>query len=861
MRKELMLSTEAQNIGQDEYDDIQMAIQKLSSASQAQFEEIKKEKWYNRLWDMVTFSQKGKKRLAEQIGTVAQAQQILVEMLLRLSDQDRNIAELVMKNSSYIERIQRDNIYLLTEINLLKDRIADLNVKVKYDANIKDLNDEEKRALSGCLYNLVEQYDSPSDRQKEYGNTILKIVDENTRMENPFKAIEDFDNKTKGKLLACCMEYMFLENYSTDGFTKHQDFIDEFDCGKKTIADIKDQIVSIFKARGEQGFIDRYRKLDKEVSPLFYVDFEEEETVEEDYDEINRHGIAALNNKNYEEAARLFKIAADHGHADAQNRYGVRLSNGQGVAKDDKEAVRYFIMAAHQGHDKAMDNLAVYYRERDEKAKELLLKAAKQGEENAIKDLWDWYGIWAGAVSEEVIGDETKRDEFRPQSMVEIPRDKSIRIINKIINVTSFIKLVGRLQLEKCVVYYNGDSARGEIELSDSAVLSIKDTTVICKGYNEKPLVKSEGNQTSIEIDGCTFSNCNYLMELNRFNKFAMSDSHIVNAGGNLLSASQRSDTSLSIDNCFFELNGLSDFNKKDSFLTVIRLWRWSDAKAYMIRNCLFKQTADIKDSDGNALRYTFIEADYAQINNCTAIGLHGRGAAFKNALFFDDIFIDSEAPVKLKNTSDGRSKIDNCLFKHCREVLELDENSIVSNCQFVSCEDHVINGEQYGGSKIEYCEFVNTSHKSSSDNRFSYNACLIFRRSKGKAPSVNKMEHCIFNGADVGDWLLIDIAGYEKPAGNVLQIENCDFRNCRTSRKTLLGEYIYYTGLFNSSNSFNGVYKIGCTGLDNTNGSGHIDMSPDQFKTTGSDGNTIGMWHSEEEMLLIAGSLDSLDQ
>ena len=214
MIRELTLSPDAQNIGQTEYDDIQMAIQKLSSASQSQFEEIKKEKWYNRLWDLVTFSQKGKKRIAEQIGTIAQAQQILVEILLRLSEQDRNVSELVMNNAACIERIQRDNIYLLTEINFLKDRIADINVKVKYDANIMDLNDEEKRALSGCLYNAVELNDSPSDRQKEYLNTILNFVDENTRMDNPFAAIEDFDNKIKGKILACCMEYMFLENNS-----------------------------------------------------------------------------------------------------------------------------------------------------------------------------------------------------------------------------------------------------------------------------------------------------------------------------------------------------------------------------------------------------------------------------------------------------------------------------------------------------------------------------------------------------------------------------------------------------------------------------------------------------------------------
>ena len=60
------------------------AIKRISNASEAQFEEIKKEKWYNRLFDLVTFSKKGEKRLAQQITTVAQTQQILIEILLRL---------------------------------------------------------------------------------------------------------------------------------------------------------------------------------------------------------------------------------------------------------------------------------------------------------------------------------------------------------------------------------------------------------------------------------------------------------------------------------------------------------------------------------------------------------------------------------------------------------------------------------------------------------------------------------------------------------------------------------------------------------------------------------------------------------
>ena len=66
------------------FEDLKLAVAKLTTASEEQFEQIKKEKWYNRVWDMVTFSKKNEKRLAQQIGNLAQAQIILMEMGMHL---------------------------------------------------------------------------------------------------------------------------------------------------------------------------------------------------------------------------------------------------------------------------------------------------------------------------------------------------------------------------------------------------------------------------------------------------------------------------------------------------------------------------------------------------------------------------------------------------------------------------------------------------------------------------------------------------------------------------------------------------------------------------------------------------------
>ena len=49
---------------------------------------------------------------------------------------------------------------------------------------------------------------------------------------------------------------------------------------------------------------------------------------------------------------------AEQGDAGAQNNLGNRYSNGEGVPQDYQEAVRWYRLAAEQGHAKAQDNLA-----------------------------------------------------------------------------------------------------------------------------------------------------------------------------------------------------------------------------------------------------------------------------------------------------------------------------------------------------------------------------------------------------------------------------------------------------------------------------------------------------------------------
>jgi TPR repeat protein len=65
--------------------------------------------------------------------------------------------------------------------------------------------------------------------------------------------------------------------------------------------------------------------------------------------------------KHHAEAVRLYRLAAEQGHADAQTSLGYMFHTGQGVAQDYAEAVRLYRLAAAQGHAVAQFNMGIMF--------------------------------------------------------------------------------------------------------------------------------------------------------------------------------------------------------------------------------------------------------------------------------------------------------------------------------------------------------------------------------------------------------------------------------------------------------------------------------------------------------------------
>ena len=65
--------------------------------------------------------------------------------------------------------------------------------------------------------------------------------------------------------------------------------------------------------------------------------------------------------KDYQEAIRWYRLAADQRNASAQYYLGRIYNLGRGVPKDYKEAIRWYRLAADQGHAAAQWNLGLMY--------------------------------------------------------------------------------------------------------------------------------------------------------------------------------------------------------------------------------------------------------------------------------------------------------------------------------------------------------------------------------------------------------------------------------------------------------------------------------------------------------------------
>ena len=368
MKKQLLkMDKEAFSGKQEEYDLIEKALHELTSKSQEQFEEMKKESWFNRLFDMLTFSNKKEIRVAEKITTIAQAQQIFIEMLMRLSADDKQISQMVVQAQKNIQTLSEQNIYLLNTVNRLIDTVCG----IKPDMDVDKLSNDAKKVLSACLFEISDMNDLSAEQQ-DYANAVLKYLRRDSQMDNPFAAVGKFDEDSRRRMLSCCLEYIFLKDCSEDSYTDsgYEKAIYAFDLGQKTIDDIKTQIRKKFNLLGSKGFCSRFeRNSFDDIDETFFTEFDNDI----DEDEIHAEQNDVSDNQSESE-----KKAIKHSFVELERIVKNKINPDAAKEKSVVENVWSYIPFVKSG-EKPLG------KELDEKEKdELLLKNFSHTERKTV---------------------------------------------------------------------------------------------------------------------------------------------------------------------------------------------------------------------------------------------------------------------------------------------------------------------------------------------------------------------------------------------------------------------------------------------------------------------------------------------
>ena len=101
-------------------------------------------------------------------------------------------------------------------------------------------------------------------------------------------------------------------------------------------------------------------------------------------EEQNRSGDRYFAQKNYTEAVKAYRQAAEQGHVKAQCSLGFCYEKGYGVPTDMKQALHWYRKSADQGDPQAQCMLGFHYMDSNRaEAKRWFRKAADQGDASA----------------------------------------------------------------------------------------------------------------------------------------------------------------------------------------------------------------------------------------------------------------------------------------------------------------------------------------------------------------------------------------------------------------------------------------------------------------------------------------------
>lgn len=415
---------------------------------------------------------------------------------------------------------------------------------------------------------------------------------------------------------------------------------------------------------------------------------------------------------------------------------------------------------------------------------------------------------------EDTVSDETNEPQdievLNITNMVQIASGQKVSYKYKEIHLSSLINCSGVLEFDNCVIVYNEKDVADEITLSEGAEIRATNCTFICKGEDKNAFIALSESCTAT-FDKCLFEGCCYFFKSDKDCCLTITNCELHNCGTGFVVFNPCSVGKADISAVKITVDANLQYCEKDERKRSLasRLFEIVAAECLVDNVC-------VSNNDSQSIPpLNFFDIGSGIIKNSFFYRVSGSVSAksVENC-----VFESCTGTVVSTYFSDGGT-VKSCIFDGCSNVICASDDSTITQCKFINCVDSMIWGNTGAGIEISYCEFINYKNIETDKYQgtdFSDPSAGI-RLHAGKGDRRCTVKKCVFDGVDINEGFLISASITGKVAGYTAKVEDCDFRNCSTRRKSgkIIKTYSSYFGLFNKLNSELAVTVSNCRGLD----------------------------------------------
>lgn len=220
------------------------------------FEGLKKKKWYYHLWNKITFSKESDIRKAQGVSDLAKLQDIIVTILIQLSNQITAVSDYVNANTDLIKELTESNLYIKQQQSLIIDVLRQIKFQTTEVPELSALPQDDIKIICASIKKLANTISSNEQTQQYFQAVHFSLPNINFDFDfEKLECIENLNSKSKQRLAIMFYEYICL---SETDYSINSDILNMISQNMKDKA--RTRVIETEKLYGKGLFIKQFEK-------------------------------------------------------------------------------------------------------------------------------------------------------------------------------------------------------------------------------------------------------------------------------------------------------------------------------------------------------------------------------------------------------------------------------------------------------------------------------------------------------------------------------------------------------------------------------------------------------------------------